>query len=784
VTPLVLVAQAEPDGPLVRLLTDPYGALGRGLDAAGEVLASLAPLGVGVGVAAAAAVPVSIAVRARRRAVLAEGARVVTVLAPPEVDPAGGEALWRNLHDLLRPRWRRLLSGQPHLGFEYAWTVEGLSLRVWVPGVVPPGLVERAVESAWPAARTETTPAEENPPLPKDCAVAGGRLRLALPGCYPLRTDHDADPLRALLGAAAPSREGEAAVVQVLARPASYRAVARCRKAAREIRAGRPPRRLARLLDLVTPGPTRRPSPDPAVAAEVRAVLDKASSPLWSVSVQFAVADAKGREGALRGRAHALAASFALHAGRNRLVRRRLRRVVSAVAARRPGRFDLLSTPELAGLAHVPLDRIVPALERAGARAVPPPPAIPRVAKEGKVLGDADAGGARPIVLRPEDARYHLHVMGATGSGKSTLLTNLILGDVEAGRGAVVIDPKGDLVTDVLARLDRKRLNGPLCVLDPQSEDDPPTLNVLEKGVVANDLVVDHLVGILGRIFEHCWGPRLEDVLRSASLTLLHGEGQATLSDVPLILTEKGRWQKYLDAKANPELAGFWHWYEALGDGQRAQVVGPLLYKLRAFLLRPFVRKVVNAHESSIDVAEVLDGGGLLLVRVPKGVLGEDTSRLLGSFAVAKVWQAATARSSLPEGERADAAAYVDECQNFVTTLPRSFDEVLAEARGYRVSFALSHQHLGQLPRDLRDSVSANARNKVFFNVSPEDAFVLARHTSPRLTDHDLSNLGAYQAAVRLVANAQDQPAFTMKTRPARTVAEPEPAETTGGNQG
>ncbi|HEX7166278.1 MAG TPA: hypothetical protein VF230_04785, partial [Acidimicrobiales bacterium] len=110
-------------------------------------------------------------------------------------------------------------------------------------------------------------------------------------------------------------------------------------------------------------------------------------------------------------------------------------------------------------------------------------------------------------------------------------------------------------------------------------------------------------------------------------------------------------------------------------------------------------------------------------------------------------------------------------CQNFVTTLPRSFDEVLAEARGYRVSFVLAHQHLGQLPRDLRDSVSANARNKVFFTVSPEDAFVLARHTTPNLTDHDLANLGAYQAAVRLVVDGQDQPAFTMRTRPTETAA-------------
>lgn len=758
-------AASPPDGPLVRLLEDPSGTMHQALQSAVRLAGDLAPAAALFGAASVGAAAAALALRWRRQAAMSEGARVVTVLAPPEVDPAGGEALWRNLHDLLRPRWRRLLSGQPHLAFEYAWSEAGLSIRLWVPAAVPPGLVERAVESAWPAARTETSPAADRPLLPEGWHASGGRLRLALPGWYPLRTDHDADPLRALLGAAAPEHDGEAAAVQVLARPASFRAVGRCRRAARELRLGRPPSRLARLLDLVTPGPTRRPSPDPAVAAEVRAVLDKASSPLWSACVLFGVAARDNRPGALRGRAHALAASFAMHSGRNRLVRRRLRRPAEALHRRRPGRMDLLSTPELAALAHLPLDRIVPALERAGARPVPPPPQVGRHESEGKVLGDADAGGSRAVVLRPEDARYHLHVMGATGSGKSTLLTNLILSDVEAGRGVVVVDPKGDLVTDVLARVG-KRPKGGLSVLDPDGGGKPPTLNMLERGVVADDLAVDHLVGIFSRIFENCWGPRLEDVLRSGCLTLLKN-GNPTLSDVPVILTQRGIWQRYLADEMDGELAGFWRWYEALNDGQRAQVVGPLLYKLRAFLLRPFVRQVVNDRTSSLDIAGVLNGGGLLLVRVPKGVLGEDTSRLLGSFVVARVWQAATARASLAEQDRADASAYVDECQNFVTTLPRSFDEVLAEARGYHVSFALSHQHLGQLPRDLRDSVSANARNKVFFNVSPEDAFVLSRHTSPRLTDHDLSNLGAYQAAVRLVVNAQDQPAFTMRTRPA-----------------
>ena len=46
-----------------------------------------------------------------------------------------------------------------------------------------------------------------------------------------------------------------------------------------------------------------------------------------------------------------------------------------------------------------------------------------------------------------------MHVVGKTGVGKSTLLLNMILGDIKAGRGTVVIDPRGDLITDILDRL-------------------------------------------------------------------------------------------------------------------------------------------------------------------------------------------------------------------------------------------------------------------------------------------------------------------------------------------
>jgi hypothetical protein len=215
-------------------------------------------------------------------------------------------------------------------------------------------------------------------------------------------------------------------------------------------------------------------------------------------------------------------------------------------------------------------------------------------------------------------------------------------------------------------------------------------------------------------------------------------------------------------------LKGFWDVYEAMSPAAQSQMVGPVMNKLRVVLTRPFVAAVLGSTTSSFDLGAVLDGG-LLLARLPKGTLGEDSCRLLGSFVVAKVWQTVTARARSGQTARHDATLYLDEAQNFLT-LPGSIADMLAEARGYRLSVVAAHQHLGQLPRELRDALSANARNKVFFNCSPEDAHVLARHVAPEVSEHDLSHLGAHQAAVRLVVEGEEAPAFTLRTEPAPAV--------------
>ena len=67
------------------------------------------------------------------------------------------------------------------------------------------------------------------------------------------------------------------------------------------------------------------------------------------------------------------------------------------------------------------------------------------------ILGTTSFRGThRPFGITQEDRLGHMWILGKTGTGKSTLLTHLIVQDLEAHRGYMVLDPHGDLVEAVL----------------------------------------------------------------------------------------------------------------------------------------------------------------------------------------------------------------------------------------------------------------------------------------------------------------------------------------------
>jgi hypothetical protein len=395
------------------------------------------------------------------------------------------------------------------------------------------------------------------------------------------------------------------------------------------------------------------------------------------------------------------------------------------------------------------------------------PPGSPR-RQAVKALGVAPLGQPVLIGLSPGDARHHLHVPGPTGTGKSTLLINLAMADARAGRGLAVFDPKGDLIRDLLDRLPAS-VGNRLILIDPDEKQAPAALDLFDLGSDPES-VADQLVGVMAKVWAQYWGPRTDDLARHAVLTLAHQPG-ATLADLPTLLADavyRRRLLALVRRKLGPvESAGlvaFWAWYDTLTPAAASVQVGPLLSKLRAVLSRRFAAELFGTGVSTFRLTDVLDGG-ILLVRLPP-TLGDDTVRLTGSLLLAALLHAASGRADQREADRLDASLILDECQAFLH-LPIGVDDALAQARAWHLSLVLAHQHLGQLTPKMAAALDANARNKVFFALSPRDARDLAHHVAPYFEAEDLTRRDAYGIVCRLVIGGRDGEPFSLHTRPA-----------------
>jgi hypothetical protein len=340
--------------------------------------------------------------RSRARAFAVRHARWVEIRPPASARPEDSARFWLGLARLLR---RRRRGWAPHVAFELAWDGPALRLGVWVPALVPAAQVARIAETGWPGCSAEIQHGG-GPGLPPSAVVAGGELAAAGGRDWlPLRDGHQADPLRAVLAGGLYLGAGEAAVVQVAARLASGSRLARARAGAQGRRAGAPgaggivaeaARRLVLgVLNLVTglistgssgPRPASPPGwqqQDVFGQAQQRAGVRKLTSPpLWEVAVRYAAASTASGEGARqRVRAHCdgLGAALGVFSDQMDLADRPVRDPAAVLASRRLRRGLLVSTPELAALAHVPYDPGTPGLAAWGARPVAPPAGIHRL---------------------------------------------------------------------------------------------------------------------------------------------------------------------------------------------------------------------------------------------------------------------------------------------------------------------------------------------------------------------------------------------------------------------
>ena len=436
-------------------------------------------------------------------------------------------------------------------------------------------------------------------------------------------------------------------------------------------------------------------------------------------------------------------------------------------AVRRPWRAGLeLGAGEIVAMAGWPVGELpLPLLGSGHPRLVAPPPEVGSGSSQ-RVVGASAVPGETGLVRLPiTDAVYHTHLLGPTGVGKSTVLLSLALADAAEGRGLLLLDPKGDLATDFVARLPQERA-GDVVVLDPTNPC-PVGFNPLVGPPELAVVTAEAVLGVLAELFRDSWGIRTADILSAALLTLARIP-QATLVWLVPLLTNPAFRRRVL-ALAPPDPLGtdvFWQGYEAKPVRTQAVEVAPVLNKLRQLMLRPGLRAMLGQAQPRFGLTDLLERRRIVVVNLNQGLLGAGAARLLGTLLISQLWQHLLARQAEPPQRRQIVSVYIDEVQAFLAGLPGSLADALAQARSLGAAFHLAHQYRGQLSTEMMQAVETNTRSKVYFALSATDAAAAAR-LAPELEAADFQLLAQYQAYATVMHHGHRSGWFSLATRPA-----------------
>jgi hypothetical protein len=359
--------------------------------------------------------------------------------------------------------------------------------------------------------------------------------------------------------------------------------------------------------------------------------------------------------------------------------------------------------------------------------------------------------------IRQQDRLSHIYAIGKTGVGKSTLLETLAYGDLTAGRGFALIDPHGDLVErmrDAAATSGRE-----FVYLDAAAPDQPFGYNPLRQ--VREDkipLAVSGLLDALKKLWPDAWGVRMEHVLRNSLYALIEQDG-SSLPDILRLYADKDFRKGIIRKLRNETVRQYWRGeFDKYPERWRAETVAPIQNKLGALLTDPRLYRALVAPEQPISFRKLMDEGGILLVNLAKGRLGEDSANVLGSLTVATTGLAALSRAEAPATSRRPFFLYVDEFQTFTTL---AFATMMPELRKYGVGLTLAHQYLHQIDEDVRHAVLGNAGTLIFFRVGPEDAAVIAREMQPVFGVLDLLSLPNHDFYVKLMIDGMPSRPFS-----------------------
>ncbi len=673
-----------------------------------------------------------------------------------EIKIDAAEQLFASLHSIHHGGFLSFLKPAEHISFEIVGKKEDIRFYISCPHHLV-DLIEKQIHGAYPGADIKEV--EEYNIFSEQGKVTFASLVPMGPDYMPIRTFRDlpVDPLSSMTSVLAKMQDNEGAAIQILVQPAGQKWQERGRKFVSSTKKNEAnPEKASFSVDQKT----------------LESVEQEIAKPGFRVVVRIVVSstDKHSAERHL----HNIEASFHQftsdhnHFGRARIILKAffmkdfIYRYFPMISLPFFKQCGILNSDELATIFHLPNKSIETAhIFWLNAKRAPAPSQIPT---SGLYLGKSKYRGVeRKIYISDDDRRRHVYIIGKTGTGKSQLLEEMIIQDIESGKGVGVIDPHGELIVGILQRIPPSRAED-VIYFDPADVERPMGLNMLEASTEEQKhFVVTSIVGLMYKLYDPqktgIIGPRFEHAIRNAMLTVMSEPGN-TFIEVVRVLTDSSFVQELLPKVQDPIVRRYWTDQIAqTSDFHKSEVLDYIVSKFGRFVTNKLMRNIIGQSQSSFNFRTVMDEGKILLCNLSKGTIGEENSNFLGLILVPRILLSALSRQDIPEDQRRDFYLYVDEFQNFATP---DFAQILSEARKYRLNLTVANQFIGQMDEEVKNAVFGNVGTLISFRVGVTDANYLQHEFSPVFNEIDLINIDKFNAYVKTIVHNEPVKPFSM----------------------
>jgi len=663
------------------------------------------------------------------------------------------EQLFASLYTLKKSGFFSWAQAEDLFSFELVALQEEISFYMNCPKRIR-DLVEKQIHGAYPNADIKET--DEVNIFSKKGKVAFNSIKLDKSTFLPIKLYKDlpTDGLSLLTSALSKMGPGEGAIVQILLQPESRRWQSKGRS-------------------YISAQKKRESDPKNATYTndpkEMEMISQKIEKPGFKVSIRIVVS--AQNEHTADSHLNNIAGSFAQYSSaynsfkRPKIILMKQLFMIDFIYRYMPifgaGTF-ILNSEELATIFHLPNKTVeTHHIRYLNAKNAPAPHNIP---KTGLYLGKSNyRGEMREVFIGDDDRRRHMYIIGKTGTGKSEFLKEMILQDIEAGKGVCAIDPHGEFIEDVLELMPPERADD-VIYFNPSDLSRPMGLNMMEAdSEEQRHFVVGSIIGLMYKLYDPhrtgIIGPRFEHAIRNAMLTIMYKKG-STFIELVRILTDAKYVDEMLPLVLDPVVKRYWTDQIAqTADFHKSEVLDYIVSKFGRFVTNKTMRNIIGQPESSFNIRQAMDEQKVILCNLSKGILGEEDAKFLGLILVPKVLTAAMSRQDMAMEDRKDFFLYVDEFQNYAT---EDFAVILSEARKYRLNLIVANQFVGQIDEDVKNAVFGNVGTMISFRVGVPDANFLQHEYAPVFNEGDLTNIEKYHVYIKTIVNNEPVPPFSM----------------------